>query len=382
MAPRKKLKTYSEEIGFKKSPRDIGDIAMKALSSSCLVDDKRLATKIMGMKSNDSLETNSSHSVDVKSMKIDEKNAARVLSGAIMEVEFFPTKDTRMVAVGNTYGNVGFWNIDSDEDDDNGIYVYYPHTGCVSGISIHPYSLSKIITSCYDGFVRLLDVEKESFGLAYTSEHPIFSICRPYDNMNSLFIGEEHGSVGSLDIRSSKPNSSWKLHKEKIYTIDFNSQNTKLMATSSKDKTACIWDLRKLDHLNPQPLKLVNHNGAVNLAYFSPSGNLLATTSKDDKIGLMSGANYDVECMINHPNYTSRFISSFRGIWGWDDGFIMVGNTKLKGVDVICAEEKKLTYTMTNRDINAIPCRFDTHPMLPGVLAISTAGGRVYVWDI
>ncbi|KAJ0495564.1 putative transcription factor WD40-like family [Helianthus annuus] len=75
-------------------------------------------------------------------MKIDKKNIARVLSGRITEVKFFPTKDTRMVAVGNNCGNVGFWNIDSDDE----IYVYYPHSGIVSGISIHPYSLSKVHT--------------------------------------------------------------------------------------------------------------------------------------------------------------------------------------------------------------------------------------------
>ncbi|XP_021999334.1 WD repeat-containing protein 76 [Helianthus annuus] len=348
---------------------------MNNLSTNCLVDDTKLVRKIMAMSnSSEGVRT----CVEVKKMKIDKKNIARVLSGRITEVKFFPTKDTRMVAVGNNCGNVGFWNIDSDDE----IYVYYPHSGIVSGISIHPYSLSKIITSCYDGFIRLLDVEKESFDLLYTSAYQVFSICRPHDNMNSLFIGESYGSVGSLDIRSSNPNSmSWDLHAEQIYTIDFNSQNTNLMATSSKDGTACIWDLRKLAHLDPQPLKLVRHKDAVNSAYFSPSGNLLATTSKDNNIGLISGANYEVESMIYHSNKTPRFISSFRGIWGWDDSFIMVGNMK-KGVDVICVEEKKLAYTMADREINAIPCRFDAHPMLPGVLAISTAGGRVYVWDI
>lgn len=70
-----------------------------------------------------------------------------------------------------------------------------------------------------------------------------------------------------------------------------------------------------------------------------------------------------------------------RGIWGWDDSFLMVGNKK-KGVDIICLEKKIVSYTLSNREISAIPCRFDAHPMFPGVLAISTAGGRVYVWDI
>ncbi|KAJ0445665.1 hypothetical protein HanIR_Chr16g0845451 [Helianthus annuus] len=35
---------------------------------------------------------------------------------------------------------------------------------------------------------------------------------------------------------------------------------------------------------------------------------------------------------------------------------MMVGNMKKKGVDVICVEEKKLAYTMADREINAIPC--------------------------
>ncbi|KAI3825076.1 hypothetical protein L1987_06552 [Smallanthus sonchifolius] len=47
-----------------------------------------------------------------------------------------------MLAVGNNCGNVGFGNIDSDED--NGIYVYHLHSCLVSEISIHPYSLSNV----------------------------------------------------------------------------------------------------------------------------------------------------------------------------------------------------------------------------------------------
>ncbi|KAI3825073.1 hypothetical protein L1987_06549 [Smallanthus sonchifolius] len=52
-----------------------------------------------------------------------------------------------MLAVGNNCGNVGFWNIDSDKD--NGIYVYHPHLGLISGISIHPYSLSKVSSNFF-----------------------------------------------------------------------------------------------------------------------------------------------------------------------------------------------------------------------------------------
>ncbi|KAI3825070.1 hypothetical protein L1987_06546 [Smallanthus sonchifolius] len=113
---------------------------MSDLSMSCLVDEKKLVRKIMGIKSNESYCT-VTRCVDVKAMKLDEKNIARVLHWSITEVKLFPEGDTRMLVVVNNFGNVGFWNIDSDEN--NEIYVYHPHSGLVSKISIHPYSLSK-----------------------------------------------------------------------------------------------------------------------------------------------------------------------------------------------------------------------------------------------
>ncbi|KAI3825074.1 hypothetical protein L1987_06550 [Smallanthus sonchifolius] len=121
------------------SPREPGPISMRDLSMSCLVDDKKLVRKIMGIKSNEGC-CRVIRCVDVKAMKLDETNIARVLPQRITEVMFFHAGDTRMLVVGNNCGNVGFWNIDFDED--NGTYFYHPNLGLVSGISFHLYSLS------------------------------------------------------------------------------------------------------------------------------------------------------------------------------------------------------------------------------------------------
>lgn len=51
------------------------------------------------------------------------------------------------------------------------------------------------------------------------------------------------------------------------------------MATSSTDRTPCLWDLRNIGANKPHSLKMVSHGRAVQSAYFSPSGSLLATTS-------------------------------------------------------------------------------------------------------
>ncbi|GJW07171.1 WD repeat-containing protein 76 [Tanacetum coccineum] len=245
-----------------------------------------------------------------------------------------------------------------------------------------PKAFGEIISSCRDGYVRVFDIEKESFDLVYNSDYPIFSIGRAKDDVNCVYLGEDRGGASILDVRMSKPSKSWSLHYNSINTIDFNPQDSNLMSTSSSDNTVCIWDLRKIDQ--NVCIKMVKHKEKVNSAYFSPSGSLLATTSMDDSVRLISGTSYDVEDTISHYTYTSRFLSRVRGIWGWDDSFLMKADTKeRKGtIDIISTDTKTSSYTLESEHGNAILCRLDAHPLMPGVVAGATSGGQVYVWDI
>ncbi|GJX28070.1 WD repeat-containing protein 76 [Tanacetum coccineum] len=343
-----KMKTYKEEISvIRKRPRILGPVSMQDASTSFLVDDKKLVNDIKEVlaKANNEADTSATasfDSVDVKSMKVKDKNFARVLPGKATEVKFYPTKEMRMVVAGNDCGNIGFWKIDSNEDE-HGIYVYHPHPAYITGISVQSSSLSKIISSCRDGYVRVFDIEKESFDLVYNSDYPIFSIGRAKDDVNCVYLGEDRGGASILDVRMSKPSKSWSLHYNSINTIDFNPQDSNLMSTSSSDNTVM-----------------------------------------DDSVRLISGTSYDVEDTISHYTYTSRFLSRVRGIWGWDDSFLMKADTKeRKGtIDIISTDTKTSSYTLESEHGNAILCRLDAHPLMPGVVAGATSGGQVYVWDI
>ncbi|CAA2994498.1 WD repeat-containing 76 [Olea europaea subsp. europaea] len=219
-----------------------------------------------------------SGSVKVEALKLEPKNIARVVPGRIMDVRFFPTADVTMVAVGNKFGNIGFWNVDIENDDGNGIYMYCPHSGPISGIVIDPFAMSKMFSSCYDGFIRLMDVEKEVFDLIYSSEHSVYSISQSPHDTKSLYFSEGYGGINMWDLKAGKSLSSWNLHDNRINTIDFNSENSNILATSSTDGTACIWDLRHMNADKPKSLSTVCHKRAVHSAYFSPSGRFLATT--------------------------------------------------------------------------------------------------------
>ncbi|KAE8735225.1 FAD-dependent oxidoreductase family protein [Hibiscus syriacus] len=315
----------------------------------------------------------------LESLDLKPENVARIMPGRIMVVKFFPSSSMRMVAAGNKFGNIAFWNVDSKDEKEDGIYLYRPHSGPISGILLQQYSMSKIYSSCYDGFIRLMDAEKELFELVHSSDDTVYSLSQQANNSANLYFGEGRGGLNVWDIRTGKSSKSWMLHEDRINTISFNLQNSNIMATCSTDGTACIWDLRIMSTRKPKTLRLVSHDRAVHSAYFSPSGSSLATTSLDNNVGITSGANFEDTSMIYHNNWTGRWISSFRGIWGWDDSYIFIGNMK-RGVDVISPAQRQKVMTLQSPEMSAIPCRFDAHPCEVGMLAGATSGGQVYIW--
>lgn len=72
------------------------------------------------------------------------ENVGKVLSERILTVKFFPFGDRSVIAAGNKLGHVGFWDADHGVGDGDGVYVYAPHSAPVSGISIHPFSPTKV----------------------------------------------------------------------------------------------------------------------------------------------------------------------------------------------------------------------------------------------
>lgn len=123
-----------------------------------------------------------------------------------------------------------------------------------------------------------MDIEKEIFDLVYVTDESIFSLCHQPNNASVLYFGEGRGGLKFWDERTRKCSASWDLHEDRINTIDFNPKNPSIMATSSSDGTACIWDLRNISSGRLKNMRVVNHKKAVHSAYFSPSGIFLATS--------------------------------------------------------------------------------------------------------
>ena len=85
-----------------------------------------------------------------------------------------------------------------------------------------------------------------------------------------LYFGKGHGGLNIWDERVGKCSTQWNLHERMINSIDFNSKNYNIMATSSSDGTACIWDLRSINVDQPKPLKEVVTIGLCSLLTSHP----------------------------------------------------------------------------------------------------------------
>ncbi|WVZ85237.1 hypothetical protein U9M48_032184 [Paspalum notatum var. saurae] len=312
----------------------------------------------------------------------------KVVAGRILSVRILPLADRTVVVAGNKYGNIGFWDVDRLVEDDgdgaDGVFEYFPHRGSVGGIVMHPAAPRKIYSSSYHGEICLMDIEKENFNIIHLCDYPIFSLCQAPNSPGSLYFAEGN-DLKLFDERMGRVPTTWNLHDNRINSIDFRPENPHIFATSSTDRTVRIWDVRSMKKKGQESLNVLEFNRAIQSAYFSPSGNMLATTSLDDTVRIFNVDNFDESCILKHDNRTGRWLSTFKAIWGWNDSNLFVGNMK-RAIDVISVNysEKRLTASyiafLESEHMTAIPCRFSLHPYKVGHLAGASSGGKVFLW--
>ncbi|XP_060669291.1 uncharacterized protein LOC132800199 [Ziziphus jujuba] len=199
-----------------------------------------------------------------------------------------------MIVAGNISGYIVFWNLDSNGEGEDGIYLNHPHWGPIlQGFQFSTIACPSVIifSSCYEGVVLLMDAGRKVFDLVYPCENIIFSFSQQPNDGNCLYFCEGCGGLNIFDKRTGNCPTKWSLHGDRISTIDFDPGNPNIIPTSSSDRTASIWDLRNINADKPKTLKTGSHERAVHSAYFSSYGSSLATTSSDKNIGITSVVN-------------------------------------------------------------------------------------------
>uniref|UniRef100_J3MRU9 Uncharacterized protein n=2 Tax=Oryza brachyantha TaxID=4533 RepID=J3MRU9_ORYBR len=258
-----------------------------------------------------------------------------------------------------------------------------PHLGPVGAIVAHPATPQKIYSCSYEGEMCLMDLERENFNITQLSDYPIFSLCQAPNSPSCLYFGERR-DLKLFDERMGKVSTICNAHAGRINSIDFHPENTYMLATSSRDGTACIWDLRTMKK-EAESLVVLEHHRGLQSAYFSPSGCMIATTSLDATVRVFSVDNFENSHTVERNNSICRCLSTFKAIWGWNDTDLFIGNTT-RAIDVISVDLNDTCITATNNaslvseHMISIPYRFSAHPYKVGHIACSSSGGKVFLW--
>lgn len=319
------------------------------------------------------------------------EDVRRVVRDRILGVLVLPLVDRTVVVAGNKLGNIGIWDADGLVEEDeagdgaDGVFEYLPHKGPVAAIAAHPTTPQKVYSCSYEGEICLMDLEKENFNMIQLCDYPVYSLSQAPDNANCLYFGDGHGELKLYDERAGKVSSAWESHEQTINSIDFHPEKKHMLATSSTDRTARIWDLRRLKKKKEESLKVFKHSRSVQSAYFSPGGHMVATTSLEDTVRIFGGDDFGNSHSIKHNNQTGRWLSTFKAIWGWNDTSLFIGNMK-RAIDVISVDASDSSLLASNsallesEHMTAIPCRFSLHPYKVGHLACASSGGKVFLW--
>merc|ERR1719163_1453528 len=339
-------------------------------------------------------------------LRLAEADVAKVVKDGGVHVKFLPRADTLLVGIGDKKGHIGFWSIDGippppllppsssssssslktssgGGGSSDGVFLFRPHTQYISGIHWLPASSSSLLSSSYDGTVRKLDLQKQTFLCVYGSEEEDeFSAMCCSSNESTVYLGDTNGNFSILDVRTEKNMSApLGLHDKKVNTISIDSKHENTIVTSSSDGKVLLWDIRRLKK-GAKPVSALPQTRVCQAAYFAPNGSSkVVVTCYDDSIQVWDctkPASSERVLKIRHDNHTGRWVIPFRADWTPDGLGFHVGAMN-RSLEIFNAENGKKNIGYQSEFLTAIPSRNTIHPLLP-IIAGVTNSGRVHIW--
>ncbi|KAF7037249.1 hypothetical protein CFC21_047669 [Triticum aestivum] len=240
-----------------------------------------LASSILGGGAGAGAKVRSADDFDAgRDMVLMRAHVRNVVPCSIESMRVLPLADRTVVAAGDKRGNIGYWDVDGVSEDADGVdgvvFSYWPHKCPVSAIVAHQAAPHKVYSSSHQGEICLMDFEKEKYSMVHLWERPVYSLCQAQNSARCLYFGDEKGGLTLFDEREGKVLTTWDVHEEKINSIDFHPEKPHMLATSSTDQTACIWDVRNIkkprdEFANEEPVEYAYEDQA-----FDNSENLAA----------------------------------------------------------------------------------------------------------
>jgi len=335
------------------------------------------------------------HSLKVNNLSLSEEGVAKVTPGRIFSMAVNPSPINLVVAAGDKWGAIGLWDINNTSAPAHGVHLFSPHTKPVNCLSWDMANSANLISTSYDGTVKLLDCEKQEFSLLYAEEEYISwggwtSFHTQIDRETLLVSKGSTGSVALVDRRAgwSKPSAIYQLfHKTHAKSIFIHPNRPELLLAGNNKAECCIFDLRTGtdSKVMNRFSSLTGHARSVNSCNFNPQGDQVVTIAADDRIRLYDTSSLKPDmgprCAIRHNNHTGRWLSPFRVCWDPSrrNVFYTGSMDKPRTVEVWGSEGGNLVMQKNFRhDLLSSVCSIiNVHPSMDVVIG-GNSSGRVH----
>ena len=376
---------------------------------------------VKGVSSSSGSITSKNLQKNVDSLSVDDADAtAKVCPDRIYSVACHPSPDHLVVCAGDKKGYLGIWNVDQynsmqgGSGGTDGVHLFKPHTACVSTLAWNQ-SGTSLLSSSYDGTVRLFDVNKQVFeevfatysdddkykdkvgfntDNGYNSWIQSMEIDKRYESGKCFFLSTSEGGVIHIDMRSkAKVTFDQVLSERKINTVSLHPDGN-TMVTGGLSTTVQFWDVRKVPSFKkssklPKSMAWQEAGRSINSAYFSPNGKRQLTTTQSNKLDILEDAHLATgliqpKTSIRHDNQTGRWLSTFMAKWHpssfSDQELFVVGSMKKPRCIEIFDDKGELLKEIRGEALTAVASRCCFHPTPNKLIVVGgNSSGRVTV---
>ncbi|CEP17597.1 hypothetical protein [Parasitella parasitica] len=243
-----------------------------------------------------------------------EWDTVKVTNSRITTSVFHPSQSKILACAADKEGYVGFWDVNGTQDNGDPVtYKYKAHKRTVNDMHFNPADNSKLLSAAYDGLIQVFDMNAAKFEALKVGDIYSYTGFDMTRDGHCVWFTTSDGELGFVDMRSKKDATIHQLKAKKIGCVHLNPVQTHLMALSSNDRSSTIWDLRmwsKSSKDDVEPLQSIEHGYSVTSSYWSPNGDMLATTAYDNFVRLFDlnskTSSLELNTAIRHNCTTGR----------------------------------------------------------------------------
>lgn len=387
----------------------------------------------------------------------DEGQVAKVTPDRIYAVAAHPNKSKLICCAGDKQGYVGLWDVDGYREDDEDIAgnvatvvpssgeeeeeaneknqtvtsatskkKNHQHNG-VSLFRVHSrpicclewYNEHNMVTSSYDGSIRLLNCETGTFEEIFATyddsdttylEDLGFGLDLGYrfwtqsvavdhrfssglsNNHPCLFVSTSVGDIFHADLRiplKQRITFYESVSDKKINTTSLHPNGTTL-AAAGNDGIVRLFDLRKFrDNRNSKSQSLAKPfctqiaGLSVSSSFFSQSGKSLLTTSFSNRLDITENSHLETNVVnpthsIRHNNQTGRWLTTFQAKWHPNVDLFCSGSMNKPRCVEIFSGKGILLREVTGTSLGSVFSRTCFHPSTEKLVVIGgNSSGRV-----